>query len=115
GEGGEHEDVECDDTGHVRSASCLSFDGLACLFVFDLAAVREARLREYFIIPVDSQLALVQGGLEEVQQIARIHLTGVVAELGGKIDGADDFHALVDDGLAGAGELAVATLLSSDI
>src|SRR5882672_4891103 len=93
-------------------SSLLSgFDGLACLFVFDLAAVRETRLREYFVVPVDGQLALVDGGLEEVQQVAGVHLAGVVAELGWKVDRADDLHALVLDGLAGAGELAVATLL----
>src|SRR6267142_2824658 len=100
----------------VMSASLLSgFDGRTCLFVFDLAAVREARLREYFIVPVDSQLALIDGGLEEVQQVARIHLAGVVGERGGQIDRADDFDALVHDSLAGAGELAVATLLGGDI
>ena len=49
--------------------------------VLDRAVVREARLREHFVGPVDLQLALVDGGLQEIEQVARVHLARVVGEL----------------------------------
>jgi len=57
----------------------------------------------------------VEGGLEEVQQVARVHLAGVVAELGGKVDRTDDLPPWWLDGLARAGEFAVATLLGRNV
>src|SRR4051812_12741303 len=93
-----------------------ALEGFACLFVLDCAAMRQARLREDFIVPVDLEIAaLVDGGLEEVEQIARIHLAGVVAELRGQVDGADNSYAVVIDNFPGPRELAVATLLSRNI
>src|SRR3569833_3491409 len=95
-------------------SSCLY--GFTSLFMFDLATIHQTRLREDFIVPVDLEIpALVDGRLEEVEQIARIHLAGVVAQMRGQVDRSDALHALVLDDLAGPCELAVATLLSRNI
>src|SRR5579859_3851467 len=92
-----------------------AFDGFTGRFVFDFAAVREARLGEDFVIPVDRQLALAERRLEKVEQIARVHLAGVVPQLRRKIDRADDPDSLMLDDLSCARELAVATLLRGNI
>src|SRR6185312_10688160 len=45
---------------------------LGSRFVLDLAVPGEAGLHEHLVVPVDRQLALHQGGLEEVVQVARV-------------------------------------------
>src|ERR1700710_2592274 len=83
--------------------------------VFDFPAVREARLGEYLVAPVDLQLAFIDGWLEKVQEVARVHLARVVGEVAGEIERADDLHALVLDDFARARELAVTALLGGDV
>src|SRR6202011_5583057 len=79
-------------------------------FVLDLSAARQTRLRKHLIAPVDRQLTLYQGGLEEIEEVARVHLARVIGELGGEIHRPDDLHAVVLEHLAGLGELAIAAL-----
>src|SRR6185312_2853383 len=92
-----------------------TLDCLACGLVLDLAFVGETGLCEDLIAPVDGELALLDGGLQEVEQVAGVHLTRVIGELAGEPDGADDLDALMRHHLAGAGELAVAALLRGDV
>src|SRR5579872_730223 len=70
-------------------------DRFARRLVPDLAAVCQTGLREDLVAPIYGELALVESGLEEVEQIARIHLAGVVGERRRQIDRTDDLHALV--------------------
>src|SRR5438045_8416795 len=79
------------------------------------AAVWQTRLREYLVAPVDGELALHEGRLEEIVEIARVHLARVVGELGGEVDGPHHPHPAVLDHLAGSRELAVAALLGGDV
>src|SRR3984957_1034462 len=83
--------------------------------VFDFPAVREARLRKYLVVPVDLQLAFIEGRLEKVQQVARVHLARVIGEIAGQIERTDDLHALVLDDFARARELTVTALLGGDV
>src|SRR6185437_6441993 len=92
-----------------------TFDCLGGGLVFDLAGVREARLGEYLIAPVDDELAILDGGLQEIEQVAGVHLARVVGEIGGEPQRADHLDPLVGHELAGAGELAIAALLSGDV
>src|ERR1700730_14218542 len=84
-------------------------------FVLDLTAARQTRLRKHLSAPVDRELSLHQGGLQEIVEVARVHLARVIGELGGEIHWAHDLYAVVLDPLAGAGELAIAALFGGDV
>src|ERR1700693_1443462 len=79
-------------------------------FVLDLSAAGQTRLRKHLVVPVDRQLTLDQRRPEEIVEGARVHLARVIGELGGEIHGADDLHTVVLEHLAGARQLAIATL-----
>ena len=50
-----------------------------------------------------------------VDDVAGVHLAGVIRHGGGQVDGSDDGHAVFDDGLAGVGQFAVAAALGRQI
>src|ERR1700726_3150114 len=83
--------------------------------VLDLTAACQTRLRKHLVAPVDHQLTLYQGGLEEIVEIARVHLARVIGELGGEIHRPHPLPPLVLDHLAGPGELAIAALFGGDV
>ena len=81
------------------------------------AVVRERGLREHFVVPVDRERAvLVDRGLEEVEQVARVHLARVVRRaMRGRLTGPTMRTPFVVDGLAGARQLAVAAALGGKV
>src|SRR5690348_12551340 len=92
-----------------------SFYQLARRLVPDGPVAREARLCEHLVVPVDRELALHEGRLQEVVEVPRIHLARVVGEGAGQIHGAHDEDALMLDRLAGTRELAISALFGGDI
>src|ERR1700683_5705709 len=90
----------------MSSPRCL---GGRC--VADLSVAGQAGLREDLVVPVDRELALRERRLQEVEEVARVHLAGVVGQLRGKIHRAHDLHSLMHGDLPGTRQLAVAALL----
>ena len=80
----------------------------------DRAVARERRAGEHLVLPVDGEIAFHDRGLQEIEQIAGVHLARMVGKRGREVDGTDHLHAVVQERLARARELAIAALLRGE-
>src|SRR5689334_25122646 len=93
------------------SATCASMsgslDGLARRLVLDRAAVREAGLGDDLVVPVQVEVPVLDDQLEEIQQILRVQLAGVLGQQRWHVQRCGDGDVADADGLAGLAVLAV--------
>src|SRR6202020_643310 len=83
--------------------------------VHHFSGVGHHSLANYFVLHVLLQLAIFHHIKKIVGEVAGVHLAGMIRNAAGEVDGADDGHAVLDDGLAGMSQLAVSSALRGEI
>src|SRR5205807_1903562 len=72
-------------------------------------------LADNFVLHVQLQLAVFYQIQQECHQIAGVHLTGVIRDAAGQVDGADDRDSVFSHGFSHAGKFAVAATLGGQV
>ena len=114
-EAGQDEDRELGDEHQVASAAA-SPRGLGAL-VDDLAVARDAGAGDDLVVEVEASASPSSSisSSSSVCDVLRVELRGVLGHLRRQVQRASDRDAVLDDGLAGLGQLAVAAGLAGEV
>src|ERR1019366_4127405 len=76
--------------------------------IHNLATMGEKSLANNFIREVQIQLLILDQVSQECSDVAGVHHARVIRHAGGQVDGSDNGHTMLFDGLAAFSDLAVA-------
>ncbi len=91
------------------------FEEFADAGVDYFTTTRDQGFADDFVLQVQLQLAVLHHVGEEGRDVARVHLTGVIGDAAGEVDGADDGDAVRRHGFSVARQFAVAAALGGQV
>src|SRR5437763_330976 len=77
----------------------------------DLALVRDESFADDLIVAIQRELTVLDQVFEKSRDVLGVHLTRVVRDCRGQVEGAEDADAVLFDGFAGLCQFAVAAAL----